>query len=458
MTWLPARAVVLGVAFACVSSLVVAQTIPLQEFLAMVERTHPALRAAQFEPELAEAEIRNALGGFDPVLKSLYEYKDKSGTDKVNALDASVELPLDMLFGPRVKAGYSRGIGFQVDPERTTTLPGEASVGITLPLFQGIFTDARRNTLRKAYLRPDLAQAQFRQERNNLLRAAAFAYWSWSEAERNVAIADTLLQLAQLRLVQITRRARAGEVALIDSVEMAQEVLRRQGERFRALRSAEAARVDASVFLWTPDGGAVDLVGSPEPLPTTSPALGDELDYLRQARTFRPEILRADVLQQTARLDQDLAREFMRPFVEAEAALISYDVGAGFTPDVKFGLRVNQPLFFRSASARQQVADITVQRADLTRILIERTVDADVRNAVIAVRRALERVDVADLETRLARQMVDAEARRLVAGEANLLTLNLRERFYAEALLRLASAQADAVRAFVLLRWSTATL
>jgi outer membrane protein TolC len=458
MTWLSARILVHAVFLVTSSMTLTSQVVTLQDFLAAVERTHPALRAAQFEPELAEAEIRNALGGFDPVLKSLYEYKDKGGTDKVNSLDASVELPLDLVFGPRIKAGYSRGIGFQIDPERSTTLPGEATVGVALPLFQGIFTDARRNTLRKAYLRPDLAQAQFRQERNNLLRAAAFAYWSWSEAERYVAIADTLLDLAELRLAQITRRARAGEIAVIDSVEMAQEVLRRQGERFRALRSAEAARIDASVFLWTPDGGAVDLVGSPEALPQAAPNLAEEVDYLRQARTFRPEIVRADVLQQTARLDQDLAREFMRPFVEAEAALISYDVGAGLTPDVKFGLRVNQPLFFRSASARQQVADITVQRADLQRTLIERNVDADVRNAVVAARRALERVDVAITEARLARQMVEAEARRLAAGEANLLTLNLRERFYAEALLRLASAQADGVRAFVLIRWSTATL
>ncbi len=458
MTVPSVRLAVVAVGLIFSAATVLAQTVTLQDFLAAVERAHPALRAAQFEPELAEAEIRNALGGFDPVLKSLYEYKDKSGTDKVNSLDASVELPLDVLFGPRIKAGYSRGIGFQVDPERSTTVPGEASIGVTLPLFQGIFTDARRNTLRKAYLRPELAQAQFRQERNNLLRAAAFAYWSWSEAERYVAIADTLLDLAQLRLSQITRRARAGEIAVIDSVEMAQEVLRRQGERFRALRTAEAARIDASIFLWTPDGGAVDLVGSAEALPESALPLAEEADYLRQARTLRPEIVRADVLQQTARLDQDLAREFMRPFIEAEAALISYDVGAGFTPDVKFGLRVNQPLLFRSAGARQQVADITVQRADLQRTLIERNVDADVRNAVIAARRALERVDVATTEVRLARQMVDAEARRLAAGEANLLTVNLRERFYAEALLRLASAQADAVRAFVLLRWSTASL
>jgi len=444
--------------FVCIVASGNAQVISLSDFLAAVERTHPALRAAQFEPELAEAEIRNALGGFDPVLNSLVEYKDKGGTDKVNAIDASIELPIDMLFGPKVKAGYTRGLGFQINPERTTAIAGEASLGVSVPLFQGIFTDTRRNTLRKAFLRPDMAQAQFRQERNNLLRAAAFAYWNWSEAERTVFVADTLVTLAEQRMSQITRRAAAGEVAPIDSIEMAQEVLRRAGERFRALRLAESARIEASVFLWTADGVGRALEGIPEDLPSLQTTIETEAEYLQRARTLRPEIRRAEVLQQTARLDQDLAREFMRPFIEAEAAMITYDLGAGITPDIKFGLRINQPLLFRSASARNQVADITTQRADLQRNIIERNIDADVQNSVVAVRRANERLEAALSEVRLAGRMVEAEARRLVAGEANLLTLNLRERFYAEALLRQLSAQADLVRSAVLLRWATGSL
>lgn len=435
------------------------QTLELTSFLAEVEKAHPSLRAAQFEPELAEAEIRNALGRFDPVLNAQYQYKDKDGLDKINTFDAAVELPINTLFGPKVKAGFSRGLGTSINPESSTALAGEASLGISLPLFQGIFTDARRNNLRKAYLRPELAQAQFRQERNNLLRAAAMAYWTWSEAETAVAVADTLLELAERRLAQISRRARAGESAVIDSIEIAQEVLRRRGERFRAMRMAEQARVDASVFLWNGDGTPVPLNGAPIALPESgSPPEADDA-LISRARTLRPELRRAEVLQQTARLDQDLARELMRPFVEAEASLLSSDLAKGVgSPDYKVGFRVAQPLLFRSASAQNQVADITVQRADLQKIIIERTIDADVQNAAIAVRRALERLDAAITETNLSRLMVLAEQRRLEAGEGTLLTLNIRERFFAEALQRRVTAQADLARALMLLRWATGTI
>ena len=431
----------------------------LQDFLLQVERTHPSLRSADFEPELAEAEIRSALGSFDPLLNVSYEYKDTDGRDKLNLFDGSIEMPLDMLFGPSLKASYRRGIGQSINPQMSTTGPGEGSIGVSLPILQGIFTDSRRNQLRKAMLRPDLASAQYRIERNNLLRAAGLRYWDWSEASAGVRVADTLLTLAQRRLDFIARRARAGESAVIDSVEMAQEVQRRIGERFRALRIEEQLAIDVSVFLWNGDGTPQqNMAFLPLELPPTPDTVVTTTEAANLARTLRPEILRADGLQQTSRLDSSLAQELLRPFVELEAALMAYDVTMLNKTDYKVGLRISQPLLFRQASAHVETADITVKRADLSRALIDRIIYADAANAVIALDRSRERLGAANEEVRLARIMVDAEARKFQAGESTLLQLNLRERFYAEALLRQVSSRADWARARLALRWATGTL
>ena len=433
-------------------------TIALAEFLRRVEVSHPSLRIASYEPDLAEAEIRNALGRFDPRLTASYEFKDKAGTDKLNILDAAVELPLDLLFGPKIKAQYSRGLGFQIDPQNATAGSGEASLGVSLPLFQGIFTDTRRNALRKALLRPDLAQAQYRMDRNNLLRTAATRYWEWSEAVAMISVMDTLVQLAERRLAFITDRARAGEVATIDSIDAAQEVFRRRGERLRALRAAEQAQIEAAILLWTTEGVPDVLTGSPLPLPNPSDSTLSEASLVSLAKERRPEVKRAALLQQTTQLDRDLARELLRPFVEADASIISYDVTKSGSPDFKVGLRIDQPLLFRSASAQEQVADITVQRADWQRLLVDRAVTADVQNAVVAVERGRERLRLATNEIRLARIMVETEERRTRAGETDLLTINLRERFLADALIRELSARADVVRAFLALQWATGTI
>jgi outer membrane protein TolC len=86
--------------------------------------------------------------------------------------------------------------------------------------------------------------------------------------------------------------------------------------------------------------------------------------------------------------------------------------------------------------------------------MAERVVEVDVRNALIALERSIQRRVIAEEEVRLALIMVNAEQRRFSAGDASLLTVNLRERFYGEALQRLVSAKADVERANIALLWA----
>ncbi len=434
------------------------QTLDLQQYLQLVEAANPSIRSAQYETELAQAEILSAVGRFDPLLNMGITYEDKNGADKLNFFDGSLELPLNMLFGPSIKAGYRRGIGTNANPESVTTLPGEATLGVSLPLFQGIFTDRRRNQLQKALVRPDAAQAQFRIDRNTTLRNAAMSYWIWAEAEAEVSVADSVLTLAVQRLLQIRRRVEAGEQAGIDTVELRQEVLRREGQRLLALRAAEQARVNAGVFLWRTDGTPLEITANPSPLPKQRTVVYSATQSAELALTNRPEVQRMDALQRMARLDSSLAQEFLRPFVKVDAALAAYDVSRPGTLDYKIGLTVQQPLLFRTASGDAEAANIVVQRADLSRSLVERIVIADAQNAVIAAERAQQRLEVAQQEVQLAGEMVQAERQRLDAGDSNLLALNLRERFLAEALLRLVQAQGDAARAEIQLLWATGTI
>jgi outer membrane protein TolC len=434
----------------------------LTEFLREVEVSHPSLRSAAFEPDFAQAEIRSALGRFDPTIDASVLYKDKDGSDKLYTIDGKVELPIDILFSPKVKAEYQRGLGFSINPETATTLPGQAALGVSLPLFQGVMTDARRNQLRRAELRPDLAQATYLQERNNVLRAAAMRYWDWSEARALVEVADSMVALAEQRADFVVRRIRAGEVPAVDSIEIMQEVFRRRGERFRDIRSAEQAAVDLAAFLFTADGLPREIVGIPERPPALDDVIGLQQRVQRAGSRDtlagkRPEVRRTDVMLSLSRVDQRLADEFMRPFVEFEAGLAAYDVSNPSSLDYKVGLAVKQPLLFRTASAGAEMAEITVQRAQWQRVLVQRLAVADVEKAEVAVQRSLQQLREATTETSYAQQMLTAEMERFRAGESSLLTVNLRERFLAEAQRRLVSSRSDCARAYVLWQWATAS-
>jgi outer membrane protein TolC len=431
------------------------RTVGLRDFLDLVERNHPTIRAANLEPDAADAELRSALGRFDPMLSFNYESKLKSGSDKLTVLEGAIEQPLDMLFGPKIKAGFQRGTGFSINPEDLTATAGEASLGVSMPLLQGIFTDARRNNLRKAELRPDLALAQQRIERNALLRTGALRFLDWSEAAELVSVADTLLELARRRQGFIIRRSLSGESALIDSTEAAQEVLRREGERLRTLRMAEQFAVDVKGLIFADNGiqipdpfdAPTGLTGRPDSARTTDRAIN-------VAFAARPELRRVEIALQTARLDSTLAREFMRPNLELDAGVVAFDAGQPSAIDYKIGLKMQQPLFFRQASAGVQTTSVAVDRAEFALQLMRRLVEIDVRNSMIAIERSLERLTIAQEEVRLALIMVNAEQQRFTAGDASLLTLNLRERFYGEALQRLVSAKADVERANVSLLWA----
>lgn len=447
-------ALVLIPCFATAQSVV----LTLKEFLQLVERQHPSLQSANYEPDLAEAEIRNALGRFDPVLSVDYDTKRKSGQDKFSLLDGSLELPLDMLFGPKLKADYRRGSGFQIDPENATSSAGEASVGIAMPVFQGIFTDTRRNTLRKALLRPDIAKAQFAIERNGLLRSAAIRYWDWCEATEQLAVADSLFKISLNRLDFVRRRAKAGETPSIDTIEALQETLRRQGERVRAERIEQQSYIDMSSFLWDARQPIRLSSYTCEPLTVTDDGLPIVDSSVYIARMLRPELQRASFMVETSRFDSSLAAEYMRPFVEVSAGLVSYDVSESGKLDYKLGLKVQQPLFFRQAAAQMQTSSIAVDRAELSMLLAQRLVEIDAQNAVIGLAKAYERLNLAEQEVDAANAMVEAEQVKFKAGDSSQIIVNLRERFLGEALQRLVSAKADVLRAKINLSWATGVI
>ncbi|MES2765147.1 MAG: TolC family protein [Bacteroidota bacterium] len=428
----------------------------LKEYLQMVSAAHPQLRAAALESDIAEAEILNALGGFDPFLKTKYEYKTKEGGEKVNFFDADVELPLATLFGPRIMAGARRGTGFGINPENETKPGGEYNVGVSLPLFQGIFTDRRRAALDKARLRPQLATANQSFEKNNLLRAASVQYWNWSETYAQLSIAQDIVKIAEARAEQITRRARVGEVSPIDSVEAQQEVERRRGEYFRLQRLAEQAEIEAGGFLWNTDGSFKTL-GQVRPV-NLLPVQILNLDVVERDRRMafarRPEIQRVEVARQSAQIDIDLADELQRPNVEAEAQAL-YSKLTPMAQDYKLGLNISQPLLFRSANAQRELAGIALQRVDIQRQQAERIVEIEIDNALSAIDRARERTASAEREIQLAETMLQAETRRFEIGESTLLFVNLRERALAEARVREVAARADYARALVSYSWAT---
>ncbi len=433
--------------------------LPLAAFVAQVLDANPAARAADLERDVAGAELLAARGGFDPMLRSKTDFKQKDGRSKADRTDTVLEQPLPWLFGPRVYAGYRRNVGTNVDPEEVTSEDGESRVGVAVSLLQGVRTDRRRAALSKAELRPELAEAVRRFERNNLVRGAALKYTEWAEATELVAIQDALLALATARAAFVDGRVTEGEAAPIEAVEATQEVARRQGDGLQARRVLEQAAIDASVFLWNGDGSPRALVGVPESIPTPAPIERERVAAERaEAERRRPEVARARLALAGAEIDAELADELWWPSVEAFAETIQPDLGAPDGDEFKAGFSITHPLWFRQPNAQRTLARVAANRAWLQQLAARRAVDADVERALVGLERTLERHATVEREVTLARRLAAAERERFAAGESSLLVVNLRERAEAEAASRLVNARAEYLRAVITYRWAIGTV
>ncbi len=431
-------------------------SITIDQFLDVVLQANPTSISADLENDIASATLRNAQGGFDPTFNLEYEYKTKDGAPTADVLNAGLELPFSTLFGPKFIAKYKRGEGTRISNVDRTAGDGEASVGVKVPLLQGIFTDKRRASLAKASFTLDLAKANQREQQNELLREASMAYWSWAEAYGQMDVAKAVLDLAIVRYKGIAERAIRGESAPIDSVEALLEVEKRRGDLLKAERKAESATIKLSVFLWNQDGTPKPLTAMPTKLPPLPSISAFQIQNdKRIALAQRPEIGQIEFEQRSASIDLAFNSEFQRPFIEISAEALQYKFSTIGVNDYRFGLTVSQPLFFREANSNVQLAEIKVRRTDLKRLEIERKVLASVDDAVSAIERAKERVEVAEREVQYAYLVQEGERRKFQLGESTILILNLRERATAEAQVKLIEARADYLRAVSDYLWAT---
>lgn len=431
----------------------------LDEFLRQVLRTSPSARANRLERERAAARLLEARGGFEPALVSGYEYKTQKGKDKLNVLRSGVEWPLNLPTSPTLKFDYRRGLGSSIDPSVVTSRVGETRFGISVSPLKGLLTDKSRAALDKARLEPDRARALQARQRNQLLLKATKAFWDWVKARRELEVSRDLLRLAKRRQALVTREAEAGEVPAVDSIEAARITASRQSAVDKAVRAAQEKRIALATFLWAEDG-------SPAPFQYAPPSLQmpPSIDTSRQSEAVetalsrRPKLWMMDVKQRQTQIERRLARARLRPNLKLEAQAVSYTESPVNVTDVKIGIEIDQPLFFRDGRSQAEKVQIKLRDLDLKRDVAERKVRADVESALAALSQARRRAQSARRSERLARKLRQAEQRRFEEGESTLFVLNKREQSLAKARKQLVSAETSALKAYATYQWATGTI
>ena len=218
------------------------------EFLGFVKKYHPLVKSANLEINQAQANLMMARGGFDPKIEVDFEQKKFKDNQYYSILNSSFKIPT--WYGVEIKAGFDNNEGIYLNPENTVPNQGLTSLGISVPLGQGLFINQRMADLRKAKIQVKLSQAERNLMAVSVLYDASVAYFNWKRNYNEVTLYQTYLNNANIRYQGIAKSIEQGDKPAIDSVEAGIIVRNRKLSLEESRLKLAKAQLELSNFLW----------------------------------------------------------------------------------------------------------------------------------------------------------------------------------------------------------------
>ncbi|MFN0035662.1 MAG: TolC family protein [Saprospiraceae bacterium] len=447
-----------------------AQTLDYPTFRQQVLQNHPLARQADLYIDQARAAMLRAKGGFDP--KAYAEHWGKNFNGKTYFQYTETGLKLPTWAGLEFKGAYNLASGNFLNPENQLPQNGQASVGFTWALGQGLLFDERRAGLLLARAGLDLGEAERMAARNDLLLEAAKAYWSWNYADNAVGIVADVLRQAETRHEGLRQSFLQGERAAIDTLETYIQIQTRQVELQFARTEAQNAALALSVFLWDENQAL-----APENLPAAPTLLNADIEgeagpdaenLLQTARAQHPELRIGQTKLRQLATERRLKNEKRKPVFDLSYNLLGsgwqfFPTAAAEGPamlanDVKWGISASYPLLNRKARGDWQITQIKIAQTELELQQKRQTIEAKVRQyANDRQNLRAQAVLFRDLTANY-RRLLEAENERVAIGESSIFLLNTREQRWLDAQLKYLKLLSELRKSEAGLQWAAGVL
>lgn len=427
----------------------------LDNVIDSVYRSYPLLESAIQQRTIASGEQLQALGEFDLKVTAASENTPvgfyETFRNRVGVVQPRYE-------GGNYFGGYRIGRG-NFEPwykERETNEGGEFRAGMAIPLARDRRIDERRAALWRANAGRQLADPDINAQLIGFVQEAGYAYWDWVAAGEKYRIAEGILKLAEERVEGIRRQTEEG---LLDPPVLTDN-LRLIADRKAALAAARQklrlTAVKLSLYLRGPDGRPLVpddsmLPKFPPPVPIDEQAMTADISL---AINQRPEMVVLGFMRRQLEIDFAQASNEYQPSIDAIVGA-TQDVGTPasrlndkgeFEADASVYLDV--PVQRRKARGKMQATQGKLAQLGAKLRLTEDKVVADVQAAYAALVAAYEQVEQMSQSVEFAEDLANRERRNLELGEADLLTVALREQFAVEA----AAKQVDALLIYFIAR------
>lgn len=402
------------------------------EFLGYVKKYHPLVKNAQLELNKAQAELMMARGSFDPKIEVDYAQKQFKGKEYYSILNSSFKIPT--WYGVEIKAGFDDNEGYYLNPQNTTPAQGLTSLGISVPLGQGLWINKRMADLRKAKMQIELSTAEVKLEAIGVLYDASLAYFNWKKNYEEVQLYDNYTKNAKKRNAGIQSLIQQGDKPAIDSVEsgiiVKNRILSLEDSKLKLIK----AKLELSNFLWLEN--AVPMEISDELIPETQ--LENTIQETLKTNNLATDGFSIENHPKINALQSKIDILNVERKLNANELLPKIGVGYSYlsepkyfnefqTDDYKIGLDFSFPLFLRKERGKLKLTKFKIQETeyilDVEKIQLANKIEAQ-KTEITSLAKQLKLIKDLSKDNQT---MLQSEERLFSFGESSLFLINTRE-------------------------------
>ncbi|HEY8548996.1 MAG TPA: TolC family protein [Vicinamibacterales bacterium] len=442
------------------------ESLTLRDAIAMALERNRDLAVEREVAVQADAGVERARSAYDPVFRLDGRYRDQS-LPVVSVLSGAPEGELaPTTRGVSASARYTRLLpaggtitfGTSISRETSNSLltlisPAwftSAGVEFRQPLLQNRRIDPARRAIRVARLTRERSDASMRRLVADTTAAVEQAYWRLVAATREVDIRRSTVELAERQRDDVQARVEAGVTPEADLAQPVAEIERRKGELLAAIEArSRAEHALKALILDSAESPLWAVTLNPVDPPNMAPLPVDLQAALADARNLRPELDDLDRRLDLQEVEIEAARDRLKPQLDLVGSYTArglaggrhediiaipgfpsgfpddFDGALGTSldllarqrfPDATAGVTLSIPLGHRAARADIAAAESGRRQVVSLRERLLLQIALEVRNAVVAVQTAAQRIDAARASREAAAIQLQAEVDRFAAG------------------------------------------
>jgi outer membrane protein TolC len=418
--------------FAATAQVSLSKELTYPEFLGFVKKYHPLVKNANLEVSKAQANLMMARGGFDPKIEVDFSQKQFKDQEYYSILNSSFKIPT--WYGIEIKAGFDNNEGIYLNPENKAPSQGLSSLGISVPLGQGLFINQRMADVQKAKMQLKLSEFERKLQAIEVLYDASMAYFNWKKTYDEVKLYQEYKTNAEIRFKGIQNLISQGDKPVIDSIEAGIIVKNRMLNLEDAKLKLTKAKLELSNFMWLENNIPLEISDELFPEINLEFTIQESLktnDLLNTdfSITNHPKINALQSKIDILNVEKRLKANMLLPKIDVGYSYLSepgYFNNYQFE-DYKIGLDFYFPLFLRKERGSLKLAKYKIQETEFT-LDLERV---QLSNKISAQKTEIESlIKQKEIIKGLVKDnvtMLNSEEKLFSFGESSLFLINTRE-------------------------------